>query len=74
MSCPDCDGVDRREFLKTAALGAVGLAAARAASRFTGTSETLVTTLYNSLTRGSRRPRLRFPSTIRCARRWTPTG
>jgi hypothetical protein len=50
MSCPDCDGVARREFLKTAALGSVGLAAARAAARFSGSSETLVTTLYNSLT------------------------
>src|SRR5712692_6723997 len=50
MSCPDCDGVARREFLKTTALGSVGLVAARAAARFTGSSETLVTTLYNSLT------------------------
>ena len=50
MSCPDCDGVARREFLKTTALGTVGLAAARAAARFTGSSETVVTTLYNSLT------------------------
>src|SRR5713101_130800 len=53
MSCPDCDGVARREFLKTAALGGAGLVAAGAfgaTSRFTGSSETLVTTLYNSLT------------------------
>src|SRR5437660_8694989 len=53
MSCPDCDGVARREFLKTAALGGSGLVAGGAfgaASRFTGSSETLVTTLYNSLT------------------------
>src|SRR5258708_37080671 len=53
MSCPDCDGVARREFLKTAALGGAGLVAGGAlgaASRFTGSSETLVTTLYNSLT------------------------
>ena len=27
MSCPDCDGVARREFLKTAALGSVGISA-----------------------------------------------
>jgi len=53
MSCPDCDGVARREFLKTATLGGAGLVAAGAfgaTSRFTGSSETLVTTLYNSLT------------------------
>src|SRR3989442_11290641 len=53
MSCPDCDGVARREFLKAAALGGAGLVAAGAfgaVSRFTGSSETLVTTLYNSLT------------------------
>lgn len=50
MHCPDCDQVGRRSFLQTAALGAAGLAAARAASRFTGPSETVVTTLYNSMT------------------------
>lgn len=50
MTCPDCDGVGRRTFLKTAALGAASVAAAGAASRFTGPSETVVTTLYNSLT------------------------
>jgi len=49
MKCPDCDGFDRRQFLKTATAGSVGLAAAQAASKFTGTSETLVATLYNSL-------------------------
>lgn len=49
MSCPDCDRVDRRQFLKTSALGGVSLAAAAAASKFTGSSETLVTTLYQSL-------------------------
>jgi hypothetical protein len=53
MSCPDCDSVARREFLKTAALGGAGLVAGSAfgaTSRFTGSSETLVATLYNSLT------------------------
>jgi len=49
MTCPDCDGRHRRAFLKTAAFGAAGIAAARAASRFTGSSETLVGTLYKSL-------------------------
>src|SRR2546426_7424215 len=53
MSCPYCDGVARRELLKTAARGGAGLVAGGAfgaASRFTGSSETLVATLYNSLT------------------------
>ncbi len=50
MNCPDCDGVARRTFLKTAALGTAGLAVARAATRFAGPSETVVTSLYNSLT------------------------
>lgn len=49
MQCPDCGVVDRRGFLKTAALGGVALAA-EAASKFTGSSETLVTTFYRSLT------------------------
>lgn len=49
MTCPDCDGLNRRGFLKTSALGAASLAAASAASRFTGSSETLVGTLYKSL-------------------------
>jgi len=63
MSCPDCDGVARREFLKTAALGGAGLAAGGAlgaASRFTGSSETLVTTLYNSLT-AEQKQKIAFP-------------
>ena len=49
-SCPDCGASPRREFLKTAALGSVGMAAAAAASKFTGSSETLVATLHKSLT------------------------
>ncbi len=49
MQCPDCGAVDRRNFLKTTALGTVALAGAAAAARFTGPSETLVATLYNSL-------------------------
>jgi len=60
MSCPDCDALDRRGFLKTAALGSVGLAAAAATPKFTGTSETLVATLYNSLT-DAQRPKIVFP-------------
>src|SRR6266849_9838840 len=63
MSCPDCDGVARREFLKTAALGGAGLVAAGAfgaVSRFTGSSETLVTTLYNSLT-AEQKQKIAFP-------------
>src|SRR5258708_35932014 len=63
MSCPDCDGVARREFLKTAALGGAGLVAGGAlgaASRFTGSSETLVTTLYKRLTE-EQKQKITFP-------------
>lgn len=49
MSCPDCASLDRRTFLRTAALGAASLTVAPAASRHAATSETLVSTLYNSL-------------------------
>jgi hypothetical protein len=62
MSCPDCDGVARREFLKTAALGGAGLVAGGAfgaTSRFTGSSETLVATLYNNLT-GEQKQKIAF--------------
>ena len=33
MQCPDCDSVDRRRFLKTAALGTAGAAIAAAAPK-----------------------------------------
>ena len=50
MQCPDCDSVDRRQFLKTAALGTASAAVAAAVpKKLTGSSETLVTTLYTSL-------------------------
>lgn len=62
MRCPDCDDIDRRRFLKTLAAGSVGLAAAAAAPKLGATpalprsrpdlsqrSETLVATLYKSL-------------------------
>jgi Protein of unknown function (DUF3500) len=69
LSCPDCEGVERREFLKTSVIGGVGLAAStampwvfstdqvQAASRplpNTSASETLVGTLYKSLTEQQR--------------------
>src|SRR5437762_253899 len=61
MQCPDCDSVDRRGFLKTAALGTAAAAISAAAPRtFTGSSETLVTTLYNSLT-PEQKPKVAFP-------------
>ncbi len=61
MQCPDCDSVDRRLFLKTAALGTAGAAIAAAVpKKFTGSSETLVTTLYNSLS-PEQKPKLVFP-------------
>jgi hypothetical protein len=51
MRCPDCEPVDRRQFLKTAALGTAGAAVASAMpKKVSGTSETMVTTLYTSLT------------------------
>lgn len=49
MRCPECEGVDRRRFLTVAALGTVGLAAAPK-PKLSGSSETLVATLYKSLT------------------------
>jgi len=50
MRCPDCDSVSRRDFLKTTAAGTVALTGAVAAPKLTGNSETLVATLYKSLT------------------------
>src|SRR5206468_1931660 len=49
-SCPDCDTTDRRWFLKTAAAASFGALAAAAAPKLRGDSETLVATLYKSLT------------------------
>ncbi len=63
MRCPDCDEFDRRRFLKTVAMGSVGLATTAAVPIIQGTparvpskpdlsqrSETLVATLHQSLT------------------------
>src|SRR2546421_8950 len=50
MGCPDCGGGDRRRFLKTALLGTASAAVAAALPRKVTESETLVTTLYHSLT------------------------
>lgn len=49
MPCSDCDGFGRRQFLKTAALAGIGLAGAAARPKITGSSETLVTHLHESL-------------------------
>ena len=49
MPCPDCDSPDRRHFLKAAALGAAGAVIPAAFAKSKATSETLVTTLHNSL-------------------------
>jgi len=49
-SCPDCSPLDRRQFLKTAAAATAGALAVTAAPKLRGDSETLVTTLYKSLT------------------------
>src|SRR5260370_36296945 len=52
MPSPGCDCVDRRQVLKTVAMGtASGTVAATVPKKLTGSSsETLVTTLYTSLT------------------------
>jgi len=70
MRCPDCDDIDRRRFLKSVALGSVGLAATTAVPRLSSPlmaapnlsqrSETLVATLYKSLT-PEQRQRVAFP-------------
>jgi Protein of unknown function (DUF3500) len=60
MSCPDCDNSGRREFLKTAVLGTAGIAVAGAASRITGSSETVVTSLHSSLT-PQQKAKMAFP-------------
>jgi hypothetical protein len=49
MECPDCSQPDRRLFLKTAALGAAVLVA-EAANKRTASPETVVSSLYRSLT------------------------
>ena len=48
MSCPDCDGLNRRDFIRTVAVGGAGLAAGLHAAPH-ATSETLVSQLYGSL-------------------------
>jgi hypothetical protein len=50
MQCPDCNDVDRRQFLKSAALAAAAPASLAAASKKAEAPETLVATLYNNLT------------------------
>ena len=73
MRCPDCDEFDRRRFLKTVAMGSVGLATTAAGPIIQGTparvpskpdlsqrSETLVATLHQSLT-AEQRQKVAFP-------------
>jgi len=73
MRCPDCDEFDRRRFLKTVAMGSVGLATTAAVPIIQGTparvpskpdlsqrSETLVATLHQSLT-AEQRQKVAFP-------------
>jgi hypothetical protein len=51
MRCPDCGELNRREFLRTTALATAGATAGLANTpKLVGSSETLVTTLYKSLT------------------------
>lgn len=73
MRCPDCDDIDRRRFLRSVALGSVGLAATTAVPQLSGKagaaapppnlsqrSETLVATLYKSLS-AEQRQKVTFP-------------
>ncbi len=70
MRCPDCDDIDRRRFLKSVALGSVGLAATTAVPKLSSPlmavpdlslrSETLVATLHKSLT-PEQRQKVAFP-------------
>jgi len=72
MRCPDCGGIGRRDFLKTVAIGSATVATTTAAPRLSNaarvlgatapveTSETLVSTLYKSLT-PEQRHQVTFP-------------
>src|ERR1041385_7390641 len=61
MQCPDCEPVDRRRFLKTATLGtATAALAAALPKKVSASSETLVTTLYTSLS-PEQKPKIVFP-------------
>ena len=70
MRCPDCDDLDRRRFLKTVAVGSVGLAtapklgagpvASLARPKAKEHSETLVATLYKSLSE-EQKQKVAFP-------------
>jgi hypothetical protein len=72
MQCPDCGSIGRRDFLKTVAVGGATLATSIAAPRLARaalapgaaapveTSETLVGTLYKSLT-PEQRQQVTFP-------------
>ena len=60
MGCHDCGDGDRRQFLKTALMGTAGAAVAAAVPRKLTESETLVTTLYHSLT-AEQKSKMAFP-------------
>ncbi len=55
MNCLDCGDISRRDFLRSTATGVAGASVAAAAAKFTGSSETLVTTLHKSLTEEQRK-------------------
>ena len=59
MRCPDC-GDDRRRFLKTALMGTAGAAVVSAVPRKMVESETVVTSLYHSLTE-EQKAKMLFP-------------
>ena len=49
MQCPDCEPLDRRQFLKTTAMAGAAVATGGTASLPRQSSETLVGHLYGSL-------------------------
>ena len=55
MACSDCDGINRRGFLRTAALGGAALAAGTARAGNPKPSETLVANLYETLSAEQKR-------------------
>jgi len=59
MSCPDCDGLSRRDFLRTASIAGVGAAAGLHAAPH-GLSETLVKQLYGTLS-AEQKQQVTFP-------------
>jgi hypothetical protein len=60
MNCPDCDGITRRDFVKTAALGVAGAAGLAALPARHEPAETLVTQFYATLS-AEQKSKVHFP-------------